>query len=74
VIRSKAPVMMKNHGENFCMVGPYLGKSIQAEIEVIENADDVFGIAAKNLRKKGYDVVYAEWLVTGKPRVCCSIR
>jgi glycogen(starch) synthase len=69
VIRSKAPAMMKNHGENFCMVGPYVGKNIQAEIEVITNADDVFGIAALNLRKKGYDVVYAEWLITGKPRV-----
>jgi len=69
VIRSKAPEMMKNHGENFCMVGPYVGKNIQAEIEVIANADDVFGIAALNLRKKGYDVVYAEWLITGKPRV-----
>jgi glycogen(starch) synthase len=69
VIRSKAPEMMKNHGENFCMVGPLIGKGIQAEIEMIENADDVFGKAAMNLRKKGYDVIYAEWLITGKPKV-----
>src|ERR1044071_397329 len=69
VIRSKAPEMVKNHGENFCMVGPFMGKSIQAEIEVIENADDPFAKAAMNLRKKGYDVIYAEWLITGKPKV-----
>jgi glycogen(starch) synthase len=69
VIRSKAPEMMKNHGENFCMVGPFMGKSIQAEIELIENAEDPFGKAAMNLRKKGYDVIYAEWLITGKPKV-----
>src|SRR5258706_7613369 len=69
VIRSKAPAMMKNHGENFCMVGPFLNKSILAEIELIENADDVFGKAAMSLRKKGYDVIHAEWLITGKPRV-----
>ncbi len=69
VIRSKAPVMMKNHGESFCMVGPYLGKSIQAEIELIENPTDIFGTAAMNLRKKGYEVYYAEWLITGKPKV-----
>src|SRR6059058_4719246 len=33
VIRSKAPAMMKNHSGNFCMVGPYVSKHIQAEIE-----------------------------------------
>src|SRR5882724_11572521 len=69
VIRSKAPVMVKNRGENFCMIGPYVNKNIHAEIEVIGEADNIFCQAAANLRKKGYDVVYAEWLITGKPRV-----
>ena len=69
VIRSKAPAMMKNHSGNFCLVGPYINKNIQAEIEPLDDAEDIFGQAAANLRKKGYDVVYAEWLITGKPRV-----
>jgi glycogen(starch) synthase len=69
VIRSKAPAMMKNHGGNFCMIGPYLNKSIQAELEPIDDSADVFGQAAAALRKRGYDVHYAEWLVTGKPHV-----
>ncbi len=69
VIRSKAPAMMENHGTNYCMIGPYLSKSIMAELEPLEQAGDVFGQAAANLSKKGYEVVYAEWLITGKPRV-----
>jgi len=69
VIRSKAPAMMKNHSGNFCMVGPYVSKNIQAEIEPLNDVEDIFGQAAANLRKKGYDVMYAEWLITGKPRV-----
>jgi len=69
VIRSKAPAMMKNHSGNFCMVGPYVSKHIQAEIEPLNDVEDIFGQAAANLRKKGYDVMYAEWLITGKPRV-----
>jgi len=69
VIRSKAPMMVKNHSGNFCMVGPYINKNIQAEIEPLNDLEDVFGQATANLRKKGYDVVYAEWLITGKPRV-----
>lgn len=69
VIRSKAPAMMENHGSNYCMIGPYLSKSIMAELEPLEQANDVFGLAAANLSKKGYEVIYAEWLITGKPRV-----
>jgi glycogen(starch) synthase len=51
------------------MVGPYLNKNIQAELEPIDDGSDIFGMAATNLSKKGYEVVYAEWLITGKPRV-----
>jgi len=69
VIRSKAPAMMQNHSGNYCMVGPYLNKNIQAELEPIDDGSDIFGMAATNLSKKGYEVVYAEWLITGKPRV-----
>ncbi|MFN8886297.1 MAG: glycogen/starch synthase, partial [Cyclobacteriaceae bacterium] len=69
VIRSKAPAMMENHGNDYCMIGPYLSKSIMAELEPLEQANDVFGQAAANLSKKGYEVIYAEWLITGKPRV-----
>ena len=69
VIRSKAPAMVKNHSGHFCMLGPYVNKNIQAEIEPLNDVEDIFGQAAANLRKKGYDVMYAEWLITGKPRV-----
>lgn len=69
VIRSKAPEMMQNWSGHFCMIGPYLNKNILAELEPLEDAADIFGLAAANLRKKGYDVIYAEWLITGKPRV-----
>jgi glycogen(starch) synthase len=69
VIRSKAPAMMANHGSKYCMVGPYLSKNIMAELEPLEQANDIFGLAAANLSKKGYEVIYAEWLITGKPRV-----
>ena len=69
VIRSKAPAMIQHHGTNFCLIGPYLNKNIQAELEPLDDSADVFGQAAAGLKKKGYDVIYAEWLVTGKPRV-----
>lgn len=69
VIRSKAPAMTRNHSGHYCMVGPYLNKNIMAELEPLEDTADVFGLAAANLRKRGYEVIYADWLITGKPRV-----
>jgi glycogen(starch) synthase len=69
VIRSKAPAMMKNHGRRYCMIGPFVSKGILAELEYIEQGDDIFSQAADRLRKRGYDVHDAIWLVTGKPRV-----
>jgi glycogen(starch) synthase len=69
VIRSKAPAMVKHANGPYCMVGPYVNKNIQAELEPLDDSQDVFGQAAAILRKKGFDVLYAEWLVTGKPRV-----
>ncbi|HTE32371.1 MAG TPA: glycosyltransferase, partial [Chryseolinea sp.] len=69
VIRSKAPAMVQHANGPYCMVGPYLGKNIQAELESLDDSQDLFGQVAAALRKKGLDVHYAEWLVTGKPRV-----
>jgi glycogen(starch) synthase len=69
VIRSKAPAIMENWSGRYCMIGPYMSKNILAELEPLNDVADVFGQAATNLRKKGYDVQYAEWLITGKPRV-----
>jgi glycogen synthase len=69
VIRSKAPCMVQHANGPYCMVGPYLSRNIQAELEPLDDQQDVFGQAAAILRKRGYDVHYAEWLVTGKPRV-----
>jgi len=69
VIRSKAPAMTRHHSGHYCMVGPYLNKNILAELEPLDDTADVFGLAAANLRKRGYEVMYADWLITGKPRV-----
>jgi glycogen synthase len=69
VIRSKAPAMVENSKGPFCMVGPYVNRLIQAELEVLEDSQDMFGQTAATLRKRGYDVHYAQWLITGKPRV-----
>ena len=61
--------MVENASGPYCMIGPYLSRNIQAELEPLDDSQDVFGQAAAVLRKKGFDVHYAQWLITGKPRV-----
>jgi glycogen synthase len=69
VIRSKVPAVMHQWAGRYCLVGPYVHKNIGAELEPIDDVEDIFGQAAAVLRKRGYHVQYAEWLVTGKPKV-----
>ncbi len=44
---------METHAGHYCMIGPYVGKAIQAELEIIDPPNDIFGLAAANLRKRG---------------------
>lgn len=70
VIRTKVPAAMRYWGAGrYCLVGPYLHNNIGAELEPMDDVQDIFGQAAAALKKRGYHVQYAEWLVTGKPRV-----
>lgn len=69
VIRSKAPAMVEHAHGQYCMIGPYVNRNINAELETLNDSQDVFGQAAAALRKKGYDVNYAQWLITGRPHV-----
>lgn len=69
VIRSKAPAMVEHAHGQYCMIGPYVNRNINAELEPLNDSQDVFGLAAAALRKKGYDVNYAQWLITGRPHV-----
>ena len=69
VIRSKVPVMMEHWAGRYCLIGPYLNPGIEAELEPLDDVQDIFGRAAAALRARGFEVHYAEWLVTGKPRV-----
>ena len=69
VIRSKIPAMMQEWSDRYCMIGPYVSKNILAELDEIRVTDDPFMRATEKMRKAGYEVFYAEWLVTGRPRV-----
>jgi glycogen(starch) synthase len=69
VIRSKVPAVMASKSGPYCMVGPFLSQNVLAEIEPLDDASDAFGLAVQHLRDQGIEAYYAEWLITGRPRV-----
>lgn len=69
VIRSKASSIAQVNQLDYCLVGPFVNKAVLAEVEALPDDVDVYAKAAAQLRKRGYDVFYGTWLVTGKPRV-----
>jgi glycogen synthase len=69
VIRSKVPAVMKHKNGPYCLIGPYLSADILAEIEPYEDSSDAFGLTLQHLRDQGIEAYYAEWLITGRPKV-----
>ncbi len=69
VIRSKAPTITRDWGNNYCLLGPYMPQNVAAEFDPIEDAKDPFAKAVERMREKGYGVHYGHWLVTGRPKV-----
>lgn len=69
VIRSKVPSMIKNWGDRYCLVGPYVHPSVSAIFEPMEPEDGPYGRAVVKMRELGFEVHYGRWLTSGSPRV-----
>lgn len=69
VIRSKVPAVMKHKHGPYCLIGPYLSPDILAEVEPFDDSSDAFGLTIQHLRDQGIEAYYAEWLITGRPKV-----
>lgn len=66
VIRSKLLSQKRYWGEDYLLVGPYLGES--NEFEEIEFEESATFKAVQKLRESGVEVHYGTWLVSGRPK------
>jgi len=69
VIRSKIPAVIENWQDNYCLVGPFFPHTMSGEFEETEEPDSPFFKAVAALKKRGFDVHFGRWLVTGRPQV-----
>jgi len=69
VLRSKAAVSCKEHGNKYIMMGPLKPNHVH-EVEVCNPpADSPLSRAVNKLREKGWNVLFGNWLVEGNPQV-----
>jgi len=68
VIRSKVPSVIKKHGENYTVIGPYFADKADAEFEHNPLPDSPIGWAIQKMWDMGLDVHYGTWLISGRPK------
>lgn len=68
VLRSKAPTMVEQWGNRYCLVGPYEDASAQIEFEPAPMVGPL-GQAVNAMREMGFGAHYGRWLVSGRPHL-----
>lgn len=68
VIRSKAPRMIENWGNRYCLIGPYNPGTAAIEFEAAKPSG-LIAIALAVLKSAGFEAHYGHWLVSGRPQV-----
>lgn len=67
VLRSKAPEMVEEWGDQYCLLGPLNDSHAAIEFEE-ESVGDAIDQAADAMRAEGHGVRVGRWQVSGRPR------
>lgn len=66
VLRSKAPSMVEQWSNRYCLIGPYEYQNAQIEFEPAPLVGPI-GQAVKTMQEMGFGAHYGRWLVSGRP-------
>ncbi|ODV89155.1 glycosyltransferase family 3 protein [Tortispora caseinolytica NRRL Y-17796] len=69
VIKSKAPVTVKEYGDRYVLLGPLNHKSAEIEVEEIEPFDPPLVKTLQSMRDRGVKYLFGRWLIEGAPLV-----
>ena len=69
VLRSKAPVTVQEYGESYLLLGPYIQKRAELEVETIEPTDEYLRKTIQTMKSHQVHLVFGRWLVEGSPLV-----
>jgi glycogen synthase len=68
VIRSKVPVMVREWGTNYYLLGPYNRREANTDFEEAELPSEALNKAVEACRLRGMDIKTGYWLVSGRPQ------
>ncbi|KAK9702934.1 glycogen synthase isoform 1 [Basidiobolus ranarum] len=69
VIKTKAPVTVKEYGDRFTLIGPLNWKTAPMEVESLEPSTQEMKDTLKSMEDAGVKYLYGRWLVEGAPNV-----
>lgn len=69
VIKSKAPVTVKEYRDRYTLLGPLNKKSADIEVEELEPVNPHLKGALQNMADRGVRYLYGRWLIEGAPKV-----
>lgn len=69
VIKTKAPVTVKEYGDRYTLIGPLSYKSAPMEVDSMEPPAGPVADALYSMRDRGVKWIYGRWLVEGAPKV-----
>lgn len=70
VIRTKVPSMVAEWGQNYCLLGPYMPATANAEfLPMVELDNSPEAEIVAKMRAMGLKVHYGHWLITGRPKI-----
>lgn len=69
VIKSKAPVTVREFHNRYCLIGPLNRKSAAIEVEEVEPTQPFLKQTLDSMAERGIRFVYGRWLIEGAPRV-----
>jgi glycogen(starch) synthase len=67
VLKTKAPSMVEEWGDRYCLIGPYNPATADVEFEE-QTPDALIRETLERLRRAGVGARYGRWLVPGRPR------
>lgn len=65
VLKSKAKYLKNHYQDNYLVIGPYIANKSEVEFK-ISNPPSQFALIIDNLKQKGINVYYGEWLIEGQ--------
>jgi glycogen(starch) synthase len=69
VLRTKVPRVVENWGDDYVLIGPYLGSESLETFEECDPENEKLAACLHQLKEQGLNFYHGYWMVSGRPKV-----